>query len=82
MAADCNISLSEISIAEKHCQICALLHRIIRAVQRRCNDDELNVQIVREGSALKIGSEGRRILRLCSDPGLNLQYTCAVQGCY
>lgn len=65
MAAGCNINLSEVSVAEKTCQICALL---LRTVKRHCND-RLNIQIVRERSALKIGSEGRQILRLCFDLG-------------
>ena len=69
IAADCNINFSEVSVAEKNCQICALFLRIVHAVKRHCNDDELNVQIVREGLALKIGCKEPRILRLYSDSG-------------
>lgn len=65
MGNDSNVALSEVSAAGKNCQVCALL---LRTVKRHLNDDDdPNVHIVREGSALKIGSEGHRILRLCSD---------------
>ncbi|OCK75949.1 HET-domain-containing protein [Lepidopterella palustris CBS 459.81] len=64
MAANCKINLSEVSVAEKDCQLCALL---LRTVKRHYNDEQQNVQIVRERSALKIGAYGPRILRLCSD---------------
>ncbi|XTI84867.1 HET-domain-containing protein [Cenococcum geophilum] len=67
MVSDCKVNLSEVSAAEKNCQLCALL---LRTVKRHCNDG-LSVQIIREGSTLKIGSEGPRILRLCS----NLEYS-------
>ena len=79
IVADCNINLSNVSVAEKNCQVCALL---LCAVKRHCNDDELNVQIVREGSALKIGGKGPRILRLCSDSGYYLQLICSRQSHY
>ena len=62
-------------MAEKNCQICALLLCTVRAIKPHYNDDEPNVQIVREGSVLKIGNEGPRIFRLCSDSGEYLQLT-------
>ena len=70
----CNIRLSEVSVSAKNCQLCDLL---LRKVKPYCDDDELNVQIVRERSWLKVGSKGPRIIRLCSDSG---QFTCARQS--
>ncbi|KAF2179531.1 HET-domain-containing protein [Zopfia rhizophila CBS 207.26] len=64
MAADWNINLSKVSAAKNDCQVCALL---LRTAKRHCNNDEQNVQIDRERSALKIRSGGPPILRLCSD---------------
>ena len=64
MAAGRNVNLSEVRAAEKSCQLCALL---LRTLKRYRNDDEPYVQIVRKCSALKIGHEGPRILRLFSD---------------
>lgn len=63
IAADYYINLSKVSIAKKNCKLCALL---VRKAKHYCNN-ELNVQIVRDTSAWKIGSKGPRILRLCSD---------------
>src|SRR5207247_1734051 len=66
VSAHCNIRFSEVSVSAKNCQLCNLL---FRKVKPHCTDDELNVQIVRERSWLKVGSKGPRILRLCSDQG-------------
>lgn len=64
VAADCNINLFEVSVTKDNCRLCALF---FSTAERHCRDNELNVQIIRERSALKIGIEGPRILRLCSD---------------
>lgn len=65
MANNRKVALSIVGVAGKNCRVCALLFRTVK----RHLSDEPNVQIVREESALKIESEGRRILRLCSNLG-------------
>lgn len=64
VAADCTIHLSDVSATEEHCQLCSLLLRTVKSLY---NNDELDVQIVRNRSALEVGTKGPRILRLCSD---------------
>jgi hypothetical protein len=61
-----SINLSDVSAARKTCLICALL---LRSAKAHCNTNELNVYIVQEKSWLKIGSDGPRILQLCSNTG-------------
>ena len=67
MANNRKVALLIVGVAGKNCRVCALLFRTVK--RHLSDDDELNIQIVREESALKIESEGRRILRLCSDLG-------------
>jgi hypothetical protein len=67
VANDCKVALSIVGVAGKSCRVCAFL---LRTVKRHLGDnDDPNIQIFREKSALKIESEGRQILRLCSDLG-------------
>ncbi|OCK74646.1 HET-domain-containing protein [Lepidopterella palustris CBS 459.81] len=63
-AADCQINLSDVTVGEKNCQLCALL---LRTAKRHCNDYELKGSIVRKGSALESKRRGTKILRLYSD---------------
>jgi hypothetical protein len=65
VVAECNINLSDLSAAETSCQICALL---VSAAKVHCIDEDQSVEIVRDRSWLKIGSEGPRIVRLGSTP--------------
>ncbi|KAH8699422.1 hypothetical protein GQ44DRAFT_786356 [Phaeosphaeriaceae sp. PMI808] len=64
-AADCDTNLSHVRAAEKDCQFCALLLRTL--VPHVINDDGRDVRIVREGSALKVGSNGQHILWVSSN---------------
>ncbi|KAF2452685.1 hypothetical protein BDY21DRAFT_358415 [Lineolata rhizophorae] len=79
VAANRSLNLSNVSVAGKNCQVCALL---LRAVKRHCNDDERNVQIIRRWPDSKIRSDGRQTLRICSDSGYCLQLTRAGQCRY
>jgi hypothetical protein len=62
---DHHVSLSELRATSNHCQLCELLH----AIERYDKDNQEKIHIVRAGSSLKLGGDGPRILRLCSDPG-------------
>jgi hypothetical protein len=66
MTADRKTSLSDIRTAAESCQLCEM---ILRALQLNPNNDDLNVNIVREGAALHIRQGGTRILRFCASPG-------------
>jgi hypothetical protein len=49
------------------CQICTLLRR--QARYYRCNGDEANIDIVRQGIVLQESVTGARLLRLYRDTG-------------
>jgi hypothetical protein len=76
--AERSVSLSDICTSAESCQICEL---IVRTLQRCRHEDKRNVDIVREGAALRVGREGPRILRFCADPDQYLQLlSCAGQS--
>ncbi|KAH8719320.1 heterokaryon incompatibility protein-domain-containing protein [Phaeosphaeriaceae sp. PMI808] len=62
--ASCTLHLSDVNAAEENCQLCSLLLHTVKSV---CNNNELDVQIVRDRLFLKVGTKGPQILRLCSN---------------
>jgi hypothetical protein len=60
---------SDIRATAPDCQVCTLLRQALRDGH---NQDDANVDIVRQGVALRKGATGSRLLRLCCDTGPSL----------
>ena len=58
--------LSETRVASRSCVLCNLL---VQVAERFHDDENDDPNIVRDGAALRLGHEGPRMLRLCSDVG-------------
>ena len=62
--------LSEIRVASRSCALCKLLVQTAERFYENENENEnADLSVVRDGAALRLGLEGPRMLRLCSDVG-------------
>ena len=66
LSSDHSITFSELHTPTKDCALCKLLHHVIL---RYHSEGQNRVDIVRNGSALKIAEGGPRIFRLFADLG-------------
>jgi hypothetical protein len=85
MHSDCQIEVSDLYAAKSDCGVCALLLRAAEPHWRRSNG---SCYITRDESALTIGDDGRRFLRLgTTTPGyksgnlLTVYMLCRVLRC-
>jgi hypothetical protein len=60
--------LSEIRVASRSCALCKLLIRTAERFHKNENENA-DLSVVRDGAALRLGRDGPRMLRLCSDVG-------------
>jgi hypothetical protein len=60
------VRLSEIRAALASCTLCKLL---VQVAERFHNDTDADTKLVLDRAAVRLGEEGPRILRLCSDIG-------------
>lgn len=63
-----HVSLSGLRSTRNDCQLCELL---LHALEQYGQENQERIHIVRAGSFLKMGKDGKRILRLCSDLGFS-----------
>jgi hypothetical protein len=61
MRTDCQINVSDLSAASSDCVVCAFL---LRAAEPHWRHENRGCYITRDKSALTIGDDGRRFLRL------------------
>jgi hypothetical protein len=57
---------SKTRVASRSCVLCKFL---VQVAERFHNDGNVDPSIIRDGATLRLGYEGPRMLRLCSDVG-------------
>jgi hypothetical protein len=63
-----HVTLAELQSGSENCKLCEmLLHATEQHITKQHETDSTILNVIRVGSALKLGKDGPRILRLCSD---------------